>query len=182
MDQNLATVLLIVASVLFFFVFTAPTHSSIEELRVKVEMLSEVAEKAQELSDRQEEKEISYNRFVSDYEEGLKSIVPLGRDDARSLMNLNSIADANNIRINNVRMIDFSRTARNVLQRKRGNLPYDAKTIFMQFEATYQDFTRFLTDLERSRRVFDPINIELLGSPANVYDFEMRINTYWIDN
>ena len=181
MDQNLATVLLIVASILFFFIFTAPIYSSIEELQMKAGKLSEVSEKAKDLADRKEEQEVSYNRFVSEYEEALKSIVPLGRDDARSLMTINAIAGANSVRMNDARIVDFARSAENELQSRRGNLPYNAKSMLLDFEATYQDFTRFLTDMERSRRVFDPLSIEFRSSGANVYEFQMRVNTYWIE-
>ena len=179
MDQNLATVVLLVASILGFIVYTAPAYVSIEELRLKIDRLSEVAEKAEELGERQSQLEGDHKNYL-EVEDDLLSISPVVRDDARTLMEISSIAGDTNVRINDARMVDFSRGARSALERRRGNLSFSAKTIHLEFEATYEDFGRFLTGLERTRRVFDPVRIDFSSSAANVYDYEMRINAYWV--
>lgn len=181
MNQNLATLVLVLASFVIFFIFTAPLYNFIEETGLKVDRLKEVKEKAEELSERESELQKDHEVFVSDYKEGLESMVPVGRDDARTLMIISSIAEANNVIIREATVPDFSRRSMIEMERRKGKLPYGAKTVYIEFDATYQNFAEFLTSMERSRRIFDPIKIDFSSSAANVYEFEMRVNTYWIE-
>lgn len=180
MDQNLATILLVIASILGFFIFITPTFNSVEELQLKVDKFKEVSEKAENLAEKEEELNKDHETYVSEYQDDLNSIVPVGRDDARTLMDINSIAGANNALIRGARVTDLSRDVEREFSRGKGDLSYNAKTIQIEFDATYEDFAGFLTSLERSRRVFEPISVEFNSTSGNVYEFEMMIQNYWV--
>ncbi|MGM0629409.1 MAG: hypothetical protein ACQESA_03200 [Patescibacteria group bacterium] len=180
MDQNLATILLVIASILGFFIYIAPTTNAVEELELKMDKFMEVAEKAESLAEKEDELKEDHETYVDEYQDGINSIVPVGRDDARTLMDINSIAGANDALIREARITDMSRDAERELNKRRGDLPYSAKTVQIKFDATYEDFAGFLTSLERSRKLFEPVSVKFTGSSANVYEFEMMIKSYWV--
>ena len=181
MNQNISTLILLLITVVIFFVYTVPIFVSIQETRAELGGFEEAAEKAMELADKQDEQKERYEKFLG-YEGDLEKIVPTGRDDARTLMYIASIADASgNVFIRNMRILDGSPLTRGPLVTTKYRLPYDVKTIEMVFDAGYEDFGLFLTNLERSKRVFDPVRINFSASPIDSYEFRMNIHTYWIE-
>lgn len=181
MNQNISTLILLLISVIIFFVYTAPISVSIQKLTSELEELEKVGEKANELASKQDEQREKLEGFV-EYEDGLEKIVPVGRDDARALMYISSIADASgNIFIRNMRVLDGSPLTKGSLVTTKYRLPYNVKTIELAFDASYEDFGVFLTNLERSKRIFDPVHISFSASAVDYYEFRMSIHTYWIE-
>ncbi len=181
MNKNTTATVLIVVSVVAFFAHIDPTYSSVEQLTLEREQLEGLSQQAEELSLKQGELTEQYATFQSEMEDDITAIVPFGRDDARTLMTLNSIASDNTIALEDLRVTEGSPRARGDLHTEESGAPYTLKTIEFQFNATYEEFAQFLTDIERSRRIFDPALIEFQSSATGVYRFTMTLHTYWLE-
>ena len=182
MDQNIATVVFIAVSLLVFFGYVGPTYSDVKTHLVDKEKYEKAKEDANKLIEKRAELGVKYESFLS-YKDEFDLIVPLGRDDARTLMDLGAMADAYNILLTNVRVSDGAGYVRGRgVKTNLYNVPYNPKTIDLEFSATYLDFQGFLRSIQRSKRVFDPIFIEFASTEANVYNFKMGIHSYWITN
>ncbi len=183
MDQNISTAVILVAALIIFFSVTVGTYSSIQALSMQKEGIEKVMIKAEELVEKEGEKRQEYNEF-KDRKDDFQNMLPLGRDDARTLMLINSMANANNIVITAVGVSDgvsVGRTTRRT-PASQGTADEKVKTVNLSFNATYGDFKAFLTNLEKSRRIFDVVAIDFLGSAGRVFSFEVAIHTYRMEN
>ncbi len=181
MDQNISTAIILVASFIVFFAYTSSAYVSVQALSDKRDRIAEISEQAERLADKEEIKRAEYEEYLQNKED-FENIIPSDRDDARTLMLINSMAEANNVNISNVRISDGPYMSRVVRRTPLMGVHRQIKTVNVQFDATYEDFTRFVTSLERSRRVFDVVYLEFPSSPGRVYSFDMAAHTYRIES
>ncbi len=182
MNQNISTLVLLVISVAIFFIYTVPTFNSIQTIRSQLEGYDQIEKRIDDLIEKQDEKKYSYKNFTDEHEEDLKKVVPLDRDDARTLMNLSSVIDeSEGINIDNMRVLDSSPYDRPGLVSGRSDLPFKLKTVELTMIANYKNFAVFLTNLQENKRIFDPVNIIMVFDEDGSKIFRMNINTYWIE-
>lgn len=183
MDQNIATTVLIVSALIIFFTYTTSAYTSIQALSLEKERFQEVTEQANRLAEKEEEKREDHEEF-QEHKEDFESMVPTRRDDARTLMIVNAMAGANNISILDIKVNEGARGQRRSSYRdqEEEGVERKIKTIDMEFEGKYEDFAKFLTALERSRRIFDTVAMEFESHEgSSVYTFKASVQTYWIE-
>lgn len=181
MDQNISTTIILVASVIVFFSFTSSTYISVQSLSDQYEKLKEMVQEAEKLSEKEAEKRKDYEALVK-YEDDFESMIPLGRDDARTMMLINSMAATQNIVIRDVSINDGVYGQKKRTETADNIVGMSTKTVTLYFDTSYENFTKFLTSLERSRRIFDVVSIDFSSETPNVYNFEVAVQAYWIEN
>lgn len=183
MDQNISTTIILAASVIIFFSFTSSTYISAQSLSDQYEKVKETVQEAKKLSEKEAEKRKDYEALV-EYEDAFESMVPLGRDDARTMMLINSMAATQNIVINDVSIMDGLYGQKSNKRTVDTTSEKNTKTVNIYFDTSYENFTKFLTSLERSRRIFDVVSIDFASAVQgqSVYNFEIAIQAYWIEN
>jgi hypothetical protein len=183
MDQNISTTIILVASVIIFFSFTSSSYVSVQSLSEQYEKVKEIAQEAQKLTEIEIEKRRDYDELVK-YEDDFENMIPLGRDDARTMMIINSMANTQGIVIEDVSINDGTYGQKSRRRTEESEFEMNTKTVTLYFDTSYEKFTKFLTSLEKSRRVFDvvSINFSSVAPGQNIYNFEIAIQSYWIEN
>ncbi len=183
MDQNISTTIILVASVIIFFSFTSTSYVSVQSLSEQYEKVKEIAQEAQKLTEIEVEKRRDYEELAK-YEDDFESMVPLKRDDARTMMLIYSMAKTQEIIIRDVSIDEGFYGQRSTRRSVDNGSEKSTKTITLYFDTSYEKFTRFLTSLERSRRIFDVVSINFSSAvpSQNIYNFEVAIQSYWIEN
>lgn len=183
MDQNISTTIILVASVIIFFSFTSSTYISVQSLSEQYGKVKEIVEEAEKLTEKEAEKRKDYNALVK-YNDAFENMIPLERDDARTMMLINSMAATQNIVIKDVSIIDGTYAQNSNRRNVDNSSEKNTKTVKLYFDTSYENFTRFLTSLEKSRRIFDVVAIDFVSAVPgqSIYNFEIAVQAYWIDN
>ncbi len=183
--SSLLSLLLILFAFGIFFILIKPTYSEAQKVRGKV--LSREAF----LNDQKEVIE-QVKKLINEYkgDEGLQKVIslvlPVGADPAGALIQLNGLADNNNIATHSfsVTAPSLQATAAEINESKGTAVlkPVGLLTFQLRFSGTYEDMRAFMKNLETNIRIFDIKNLNLQAAVRpnqNFYAYDITVATYY---
>ncbi|MFA7252437.1 MAG: type 4a pilus biogenesis protein PilO [Candidatus Paceibacterota bacterium] len=180
-------IILIIISIAAFFGYVDPTYRGSDanpERRSVQSLLAEDAEYQKALTDTQSIREnrdrlqnIS-NSFDPVQLEKLEKLLPNNIDNIKLVMDMNQIANIHNLILKNIKLD----TATKADSSKLGtdNNPYGTVGLSFSVTASYDNFQNFLTDLERSLRLVDIVDLSVSANDTGLYEFAVSLKTYWL--
>lgn len=207
----LATVFSII-SILVFVFFTKPQYGTIREKQALLERINTEIENANKALSKFDALSQAYNSISQEEKQKLATMIPVNSvDNIQLILDIEGIANQYNVLLEKV---DISRAIRRNTTNKAPknkvgiNVGASSKQLVNRLEigftvdATYDDFIRFLLDLEHSLRIVDLVELNFqtdtkgqnttqpviqLNENNNLpkderYKFNMVLRTYWIDD
>lgn len=181
---------IIVAGTILFG-YTLPTYDHIQSLRAQNAQYDQALGNAKKLQTLKQTLLSKYNTFGGDQLERLNKLLPDHVDNVRLVLDLDSIASAYGIAVQNVVISRAEATPDSALGTPvLGQLgvqaePYDSMTLQFSTQTTYPNFVAFMKDLEASLRIVDVTSLGMqeatgaLGSEP-LYRFSVGLKTYWL--
>lgn len=198
--NRLVLILLFLASVGLFVVVVDPLHRENQILIKEQEKLNEALEKVRELQAVKEELEEKVKSVSAEDLERLHRLLPSHVDNVRLILNIDQIANRYGLTIRSLEFMaqDDSPRGAEVIETAQGVFARPVadesarvvsvdeaslQSLMFQFtvSSSYGQFLAFLRDLEKSLRLIDIIGIKFLADDEDLYDFEVKIATYWMD-
>lgn len=173
---------LIVAAIGLFVLYTNPTYQSLKGAQAKVSAYDDALDKSQELKSLRDKLQSARNAFSPQDEQKLTRLVPDQVDNIRLIIDINSIAARRGLALSNVALGEVSRssTAPSGIAVGPSGDPIGSVNLGFSVVASYEDFLAFLQDLEHSLRIIDIEKLSF-GAPTNgKYTFSFTIRTYWL--
>lgn len=162
-----------------FFWYIDPTYAKVKELLATQAQLDQALARSRELQDVRDQLLSRYNTFPQSELADLQKLVPDHIDNVRLILDLDSMATKYGMRVRNVTTEgDTSRTDAGELG--PDDTPYESVILSFTVAGPYTTFRQFLADLEKSLRLVDVVGIDFIASPNGIYDFVVRIKTYWL--
>jgi len=164
-------------------------YSDIKILRAESAQYDEAIERAKELEQLRGQLSKTLESFSDADLEKLEHFLPKNIDTVRIVLDVDGIADRNSIRLNNLRVTDTGLTAKPNANATRGvaaqagKQNYNTVEVSFNFSTSYSHGVDFIEDLQRSLRLLDTASITVKpdGENSNNYNFDMKMQTYWID-
>jgi hypothetical protein len=174
----LTPLLLIGISIGLFIWYINPTYQETGALRDEGQQYSLALGRAREAGVKRDELISRYNTFSSDDINRIQKILPDHVDNIKLAVDINSIAAKYGSGIRNVKIDESS-------SNPAGTVGIDQKaygTLAMSFGVTmpYENFLRFLTDLEQSLRLSDVSSVTFDSTDLSAYQYNVNIKTYWL--
>ncbi|MDP2650118.1 MAG: hypothetical protein Q8P16_00970, partial [bacterium] len=163
MTKSILAILFLGASVLVFVFYIRPTYDTVQENRAKAEEFDRALEKTREIQELKSSLLNRYNLFVTENLDRLQKMLPDHVDNVRLVLDMDGIASAYGIRIQNVIV---QRPGQAESQNQQGGTilvsasqgrPYQSLTLQFEVVATYDEFVRLVRDLEASLRIVDVV-------------------------
>ncbi len=184
-------IILIIAAIGLFAVYTNPVYQSIKGLQAQVGAFDEALTKAQDLKSSRDALLSKRNTFSSDNLQKLERVLPDNVDNIRFVIDINNIAARRNLSLKNVSLgsVSDSKTTRSALSVGASGDPVGSAEIGFSLTASYDDFLAFLQDLEHSMRLVDVEKISFKAAAPSAtgpaggpdkYEFTLTIRTYWL--
>lgn len=177
MKNSTATILLLI-SIGLFYTFTSPQYGAVGELRAEADEYRQVLDGADAISEKSYELEAEYRQIPKPELDRLDKALPDSVDTVRLALDLDNIAARYGITLKKVtvdRLLEEGTGVINV-----GNNYYEKVNVTVTFTSNYSNFTKFLSDLEKSLRIANVRAIYFLPSDAGIYDHRITIETYWL--
>ena len=174
--MNLITTLVLLGlSIGSFFMYTNPTYKKIEALRAEAAQYSAALDKAKIAEAKKEELISKYNTFSTDDLENLSKLLPDTVDNIRLLLDINQVASTYGTSITNIQ-VDSNQ------QNASANDPQPYGSLLVKFSITmsYEDFQKFLRDIERNLRITDINTLSFVSTDTGLYTYDVSIKTYWL--
>ncbi len=165
-----------------FFLYIDTAYQNVQFLQTEQSSFNDALQKSKELQSIRDVLLSKYNTFTSSDLDRLEKMLPDNIDNVRLVLEIDSIATKYGTHISAV-AVDSDSTSisgEGVI----GGTGEQYETIILSFSMTssYDDFVRFLKDLESSLRIVDitAINFTSADNISGVYDYKVSIKTYWL--
>lgn len=183
MRRFLIPIILVIAAVGLFMLFTSPKYQEDKGLSVKVAAYNDALDKSKELKARRDELLAKRRAFNQDAVQKLEHVLPDNVDNIRLLIDINNIANRHQLVLQNLSLGDLNqgRTARNEGAVGPSGDPVGSVEVGFSVTSEYNNFLAFLVDLEHSLRIVDVQSLDFSKLDKNgVTNFNLTIKTYWL--
>lgn len=186
--------ILIGISVLLFALFTNPIYGDVTGLRATSASYEEALANAKNLQSVRESLLSKYNGFSTEDVARLKKLLPDNVDNIRLILEIQGIASNYGMQIKNVKY-DAKKAAgvetetpQNAAAAREQVRDYGVFDMEFSTEGSYDNFVKFVRDMERSLRIVDVTSVAFSsvdGASAqslanNIYKYDFKIKTYWL--
>ncbi len=200
-------IILITISVLSFLFFTNPTYKEIKDMKVTLDSYNSALNNAQELQKDRDELSAKYSTLSASDLKRLSQLLPDSADNIRLIIDLQRMAQAYGMTISSTKFDAKSKkaasetnpnaliaaSATDVTQASKDYGIFDLEFATV---APYENFLKFIKDVESSLRLSDIQSIEFSAdspvgtktpvgiSPGNTgpngYSYTIKLRTYWL--
>lgn len=159
-----------------------PLYTDVKLLRVQAGEYDEALKIAEELEELRTQLARTLESFSEEDMARLDHFLPQRLDTVRIILDVDGIAKINNITLENLD-VDEPTSAPSVQGNVPGQVGLNSVGLGFSFSSTYPQAIRFLQDLERSLRLLEIVDLKVSprANSSGVYDFDMTINTFWIN-
>jgi Tfp pilus assembly protein PilO len=174
----ISAVFLIVSGALFIG-YVNPTYAELKTLIAQQAQYDQALTRSKELQSVRDQLLARYNAFPQDGITRLEKLVPDHVDNVRLILDFDAMASRYGMHVKNVSIeSDDSRA-------KSGQIGPDqsaSESVILAFtvSGTYDTYRKFLADLEHSLRIVDLAGLSFGTNDTGVYDYRVRLKTYWL--
>ncbi len=165
-----------------FFVYTDPTYQRIKATRAQEMEYDQALTKSKELLALRNSLIAKRNTFSADDVQKVERVLPDNVDNIRLILDTETIAQRYNLHVQNIgiKSPQAGRSDRSQLAVGETDDPVGSVQFSFAVSAKYEDFVRFLKDLERSVRIVDIESISFSIGLGDLADYSVSIKTYWL--
>ncbi len=217
MTKIILSIIFITSSILVFTFYTKGAYDKIRQNRLVVANYKRASDKAQLVLDKIDELITKRNEFSDADMASLLKMVPDSVDNIQLILDIEGVTKRYDMKLRKVNIsksLEKDRKKNNKPQINIGAGPEDTvKSLEVSFDvvATYDDFIKFMLDLEHSLRLVDFVSINISSKDKNEnisdtfesglttnnpsvstttpqdafapkYTFSVVLKTYWLNN
>lgn len=176
---------LVLISIGLFYLFTDPHYMKVKTLMEERSQYQTALANIQSIGDLRDSLESSYNNLPQDQVARLEKVIPQNFNVVKVAADLDGMAARHGMSVRNVKVTDAVNDTRATVQAGPA-LPYKSSTFSFSVSGTYPNFVAFLRDIEHNLELVDVRSVSLRSSPSangsisNVFQFDIAVETYWI--
>jgi Tfp pilus assembly protein PilO len=181
--KNSTAFTLLLISVGLFYTFTMPQWAKIGGLQAQADTYKSVLANVSELEAKRDQLLVQYKNIPPAQIAELEKILPDNVDTVTLALNLDSIASHYGISLKKVETTTQPPGSQSgnavVLASDTSSSPYQTVYVNFEFISTYDNFRKFIGDLEKSLRIVDIQSVSFKVGTNNLYDYTVSVQTYW---
>jgi hypothetical protein len=177
--KNPSSLILLILAVALFYVFTSPEYQKVKALQASATEYSDVIDNVSKIADSRDALLVDYDAIPLAERDRLSKVLPDNVDTVRLALDLDTIARRYNIALKNVQ-VERADSNSSLAVLPDSTVPYQKVVVTFGFNASYENFARFLGDLEKSLRIMDVKSVSFRVNDNGFYEHEMKVETYWL--
>lgn len=180
-NKFITPIILIAVAIGLFFVYINPTYKDVQTARAQQTQLADALDRSRQLQALRDDLLSQYNSFSTDNLERLARILPDNVDNVRLILELDNIASQYGMTLQSVSVEESGGEDETIAQAQ--SREYDTINVSFTVAAEYQDFLRFIHDLERNVRLVDLNSMQFAAeSNVGVPTYDVSVTTYWLSD
>ena len=189
MTRTIITLVCLIGAVALFFMYTKPTYDGLQATKTKIGAYDQALDKAAELQRLKQSLLSRYNAFSAEDVDRLHKLLPDHVDNVRLVLDLDTLASKKGLALQNVVISggasEVEKAPGSVAAIAPTRRTFDSLTLRFSTSGTYPRFVDFISDLEKSLRIVDVVNLGIKADTANsgvepVYRYDILLRTYWL--
>jgi len=180
--KNLTSIVLILIAVGLFYTFTSPQYEEVKVLGLEANEYQNVLRNASAISNTMSSLFERYEQFPREEIDRLEKALPDNVDAVRLALDLDGMASNYGIAIKNIKVEVSATEEEGVIYPASiyGGDAYGEVNVSFSFVSNYQNFRRFLADMESSLRIIDVRSVSFQPTESGLYEHSVSVTTYWI--
>ena len=178
--KNNTAIILIVLAIALFYAFTNVQYGEVRKLNALADQYSSVLKNASEIIQLRDSLLVDYGALPKNEVDRLNKILPNNVDTVQLALDLDSMAGKYGISIKNIQTSTENANNPNAIVVSDNSVSQQKATVTFNFVASYDNFMKFLADIEQSLRIMDVRSIQFLSNETGLYDFQVKAETYWL--
>ena len=177
--KSTTSIALILISIGLFYTFTSPQYKELKALLVEKSEYKAVLKDISAIEQMRDGLQESYRNLPQEEMTRLARALPDDVDAVRLAYDLDAMAAKYGISIKelSVKRVEESDT----IVIEDPSRPYERATVSFGFVASYVNFKKFLSDMEKSLRIIDIKELAFeVGEKDALYEYQLAIDTYWL--
>lgn len=176
-------IIILMISVGLFYTFTSPQYQKIGELRMASKTYKNILNNASALSTMRDELLSKYRNIPKQNIESVSKVLPDNVDIVRLTMDFDSIASRYGLSIKSIQ-VDKNKNGNNsnnaaIIVNPTEQI-YDSTIISFSFVSSYDNFRKFMRDIENSLRIVNIKSIDFQSTDNGLYQYKVSLETYWL--
>ncbi len=178
----LSPLILIAVAIVFFFWYINPTYTDVGLLRETAGQYEAAIARAQEVGIKRDDLVNRYNTVDSVNLNKLQKILPDQVDSVKLAVDINSLASKYGSSISDIKVADDPQLDQSLASGGTGTgNAYSAVSMSFTVKMTYENFLKFLADIEQSLRVTDISGVAFDAvDQTTLYQYGVNLKTYWL--
>ncbi len=186
--MNIITpLILIIVSIGTFFAYIDPNYrhtnldsgkKSIIELQNEVEQYEEALNNINKISAKRDALIKDKSSISADDLSKLEKLLPDNIDNIKLVIDIRNIAEKNSLVLKSIKLNTLNNSESDRIG--QDNNKYGTVGLSFSVNSSYENFQRFLTDLEKSLRLVEINELSVTGNDTSIYDFSVNLKTYWL--
>ncbi|MES2213554.1 MAG: hypothetical protein V4473_01795 [Patescibacteria group bacterium] len=178
--KAILTIVIVTIGIGMYILYISPTIGDIRSLQQQKDEYTRTLATSKELKIRRDTLMDAYNSIAPADLDRLNKIIPVTFDQVRFAKDMYAISQLDSISIKNIKISTAPIDSAGNIGTAATN-PVSYKTISVSYTAsgTYDQFIRYLRDVEQDLQLMDVTSIVVKPSDkSNVYDYAMTLTTY----
>lgn len=171
-------IILIVAALGLFVVYTNPAYQATKALSAQVAAYNDALDKSKELRSVRDQLLSKRNTFASDDVQKLQEVLPDNVDNIRLIIDINNIASRHGLALGGVNIGDIGGKKNTLAAGSSG--PVGKVDVGFTVTTSYDGMLSFLNDLEHSLRLVDVEKLSFTAGANDSSTYTFGIRTYWL--
>jgi hypothetical protein len=180
MTRFIIPIILLVASVGLFVVYTSPTYQNALAVQTQSAAYNDALTKSNTLQQQSSQLLAKRNTFSATDMAELQEILPDNVDNIRLIIDINNIAARHNLPLKNVVLGTVGGAAQASAAAASASSAIGSVQLGFTVTASYAGFQSFLQDLEHSMRLMDVEQISFRTGATDSNDYAITVQTYWL--
>ncbi len=177
--RNIIAIILLVGAIGLFFGYTNKKYQDIKAARADVEEYQKALDQSKDILAKRGDLQKKYNNFKEVDRQALERLLPDYIDNVKLVLDMNSIAKRYGMSLKGIKMDEEKSDKAGSLSSSKKD--YGSLAVTFTVTASYENFQRFLRDLERSLRIVDVTALSFRSADTGLYDYSVTLKTYWLN-
>jgi Tfp pilus assembly protein PilO len=122
----------------------------------------------------------SFNNIPESEKKVINTVLPDSKNFVKLVSDIDLVASKYAISIDQIASEEIGTSADTSIADAGPEKIYEASLISFNFSSSYENFRKFMNDLERSLRVLDVKSVDIKPQDEQIFNFAVKLQTYWL--
>jgi Tfp pilus assembly protein PilO len=170
----------ILVAIGLFYTVAMPHYDKVKVLQAEADQYSNVLDNVEELSQKRDALLLEYNKIPKTEISRIEKALPDNIDSVQLALDFDSIGAKYGISIKSIKTGDVRQGSAGIITVENSGELYQSVPVTVNFVSSYENFRRFMKDIESSLRIIDVKTVGFTSGESNLYEYTISFDTYWL--
>jgi Tfp pilus assembly protein PilO len=179
--SNISIIAYVVLTLSIGYAFAYPLSGDLSRLLDQKQKYVDSLDMISNIDSKKGELLAKFNEISDADKKNVETVLPSSLDFVNLISQIDAVATKYGISINDISSKGTNSSAGDSIAGAKPPKPYQSSIIGFSFNASYDKFNAFMSDLEKSLRILDIRSVKLDTAKDGVYSYIVEFETYWLE-